>query len=716
MIGDECPTFSWSGAPGADAYELVVYRLGEEYEEGEPVIRQTFAGSASSWTPSLGSCLERGGRYAWSLRGTGKEATSEWSKPRVFGIATGPTEAELHAALAAVREVLEQSSERTVPEAVAGTPAAQASGGSVVTGDDPTPLGTPPTPHLSVDGPVSADSYQGDGSLLTSLDPANLSSAVPLSMGGTGAADAADARSNLDVAKGPHIPDTNTNAQTICGPGELLDGGGGCVTKTGLNELSCGDGQVLTYESGTWVCETPFAFTAADAVAALCEALGFPTDCDLRTSISCGDNVVNFSEACDDGNTVDGDGCSSTCMLQAFCGDGNLDTGEECDDGNNVDFDGCSADCAQEGDGGAIAFDANGDSLNDVLVWTPSGTEPDILRLASPTGTELGGYFNPATELPQGYTGRRLHVGEDIDLDGDLDVVFVHDLGIAAYINNDSAAFTTSELLNNSLGNVAGLKLADMNCDGFIDLVVSRLNQTNQVYVGNGVGFAATPSLVLPSLVEPTRGIGIGDVDLDGDNDLLFANDNAVQNRLHYNNCANAPMDPWLFSDAQYGPSTNFPVSGFNTKDAALFDIDSDGWLDAVIANNGQSTRIYFNGGGNFSNDDLLHFPQFTRPNTAMWPVDYDIDGDIDLLIESIHTPSTPVTKAISFFSNDQSQGGVGVFSEETTVINIWWPNWNDWNGEDAVGFAVGDFNGDGWPDIYVHLRGQQDKVFIRSH
>lgn len=36
-----------------------------------------------------------------------------------------------------------------------------------------------------------------------------------------------------------------------------------------------------------------------------------------------------------------------------FCGDGTLDPGEECDDGNNVDGDGCSADCTVErGDDG----------------------------------------------------------------------------------------------------------------------------------------------------------------------------------------------------------------------------------------------------------------------------------------------------------------------------------------------------------------------------
>ena len=39
LIGDACPTFSWSEVEGARHYELVVYRLDEEGEEAEPLLR-----------------------------------------------------------------------------------------------------------------------------------------------------------------------------------------------------------------------------------------------------------------------------------------------------------------------------------------------------------------------------------------------------------------------------------------------------------------------------------------------------------------------------------------------------------------------------------------------------------------------------------------------------------------------------------------------------
>src|SRR6185436_15870448 len=61
----------------------------------------------------------------------------------------------------------------------------------------------------------------------------------------------------------------------------------------------------------------------------------------------CGNAEIESGEQCDDGNTQDGDGCSSTCKLEPAlgCGNGNVDPGEECDDANQVAGDGCEPDC-----------------------------------------------------------------------------------------------------------------------------------------------------------------------------------------------------------------------------------------------------------------------------------------------------------------------------------------------------------------------------------
>ena len=78
------------------------------------------------------------------------------------------------------------------------------------------------------------------------------------------------------------------------------------------------------------------------------------TDCEPEPY--CGDGNLDPGEECDDGNNLDGDGCSSQCTIEPYCGDGNLDEGEECDDGNLIDGDGCSSECKIEkcGDGKVI--------------------------------------------------------------------------------------------------------------------------------------------------------------------------------------------------------------------------------------------------------------------------------------------------------------------------------------------------------------------------
>ncbi len=75
----------------------------------------------------------------------------------------------------------------------------------------------------------------------------------------------------------------------------------------------------------------------------------------------CGNGKLETGEACDDGNDVEGDGCSEACQMETgwfctgepsvcepICGDGLVLGEEACDDGNDVEGDGCSADCQVE--------------------------------------------------------------------------------------------------------------------------------------------------------------------------------------------------------------------------------------------------------------------------------------------------------------------------------------------------------------------------------
>ncbi len=86
---------------------------------------------------------------------------------------------------------------------------------------------------------------------------------------------------------------------------------------------------------------------------------GEPSTC---TEIECGDGLLEGTEQCDDGDLFDGDGCSSLCTIEAgwecngaspstcnlICSNGALDPGESCDDTNTMPGDGCDENCQVE--------------------------------------------------------------------------------------------------------------------------------------------------------------------------------------------------------------------------------------------------------------------------------------------------------------------------------------------------------------------------------
>jgi cysteine-rich repeat protein len=80
----------------------------------------------------------------------------------------------------------------------------------------------------------------------------------------------------------------------------------------------------------------------------------------MTPTFLCGDGAVEAIEACDDGNTVSGDGCDGACAIEpgylcegapsvcSRCGDGRVTGAERCDDGNAASGDGCDGSCATE--------------------------------------------------------------------------------------------------------------------------------------------------------------------------------------------------------------------------------------------------------------------------------------------------------------------------------------------------------------------------------
>jgi len=134
------------------------------------------------------------------------------------------------------------------------------------------------------------------------------------------------------------------------GSGSCLRGGNvTCLASCGgwnFNACyACGNGS----REGTEECDGTQLGGATCPVGSTSGAPRCGPDCrvDYTPCVRCGDGDLDPGELCDDGNTLNGDGCSSTC--QDECGDGTIEAPQEaCDDGGRTAGDGCSAFCGWE--------------------------------------------------------------------------------------------------------------------------------------------------------------------------------------------------------------------------------------------------------------------------------------------------------------------------------------------------------------------------------
>ncbi len=117
------------------------------------------------------------------------------------------------------------------------------------------------------------------------------------------------------------------------------------------DDEECDDGDTDNGDGCSSVCLVEAGFTCDEDSPSVCTA-----------DAVCGDGFRAQGEACDDGNTTASDGCSATCTTEAgyvcdtsspniclqTCGNGDVQNGEVCDDGNITAGDGCSATCQEE--------------------------------------------------------------------------------------------------------------------------------------------------------------------------------------------------------------------------------------------------------------------------------------------------------------------------------------------------------------------------------
>lgn len=305
-----------------------------------------------------------------------------------------------------------------------------------------------------------------------------------------------------------------------------------------------------------------------------------------------------------------------------------------------------SAGVGDPGWGTSAAFgDYDGDGHLDLFVvnyldWSPAReidclSEHDHREYCSPLNYKApssdtlyhnrgDGTFRDVTEpagLRQAYgTGLGITYG-DFNGDDRLDYYVANDaMANYLWINGGDQTFTDEAVLAGCALNRVGVAEAgmgvaavDVNHDGLLDLFISHLRlETNSLYLNRGTWYDEATTVMglgAPSIGFTGFGLGFADFDHDGNLDLYVAN-----GRVNYFEPFFDPKSVYaepnhLFKGLSDGRFEEVSPRGGtrellvkSSRGAAFGDLDNDGDIDVVVANNGAKPHLLRNVAGGRGN------------------------------------------------------------------------------------------------------------------
>ena len=298
---------------------------------------------------------------------------------------------------------------------------------------------------------------------------------------------------------------------------------------------------------------------------------------------------------------------------------------------------------------GVEAFDANGDGWTDVLFANVSNVLPTLLINHTNVGGPITFTDETAARLPAGFTLQATSLTVcDVDADGDLDVV-----------------------------------------------VATKSGTQQRILINNGAGvFTDQTATRFPTLLLNSFGVGFGDVDGDGDIDLVFDSQGAKAHLLINDGTGH-------FADNGAFQAVAVPMP--SAEAAQMVDIDNDSDLDIIVDGKNVGQQLYVNNGAGSFTFQGNTLPPGSQSTYATGWGDLDNDNDIDGAYISL----TPFDEGTA--QNNLVPSGTLSFTGSTSTLI-------GHNGDDDNDVVFVDANNDGILDLLVgSLGNNKEKLYLNN-
>jgi enediyne biosynthesis protein E4 len=237
-----------------------------------------------------------------------------------------------------------------------------------------------------------------------------------------------------------------------------------------------------------------------------------------------------------------------------------------------------------------------------------------------------------------------------------------------------------------------------------------------------GIHFTHNAGFTGKKWLPETMGSGCAFFDADGDGwlDILLINGkDLIPHGRHTTAALYRNNHDGTFTDITKDSGLDVEIYGFGV---AVGDYDNDGRDDLYVTALGGDRLFHNEGGGHFRDvTQAAGLRNAAFATSAAW-LDYDRDGKLDLFVANYIQWSQEIDrfcsldgKAKSYCTPESYKGtasklyhnlGGGKFEDVTAQAGVGDP------GSKSLGVAVFDYNGDGWPDLFVANDTQPNKLY----